>query len=72
MYTYKAIYILHVCVLSHFRYVQLFASLWTLACQAPLSKEVSRQEYWSELQSPPPGALPDPGIKPRSPESLAL
>ena len=40
--------------------VWLFAALWTIAHQAPLSMEFSRQEYWSRL--PPPGNLPDPGI----------
>ena len=40
---------------------------WTVACQAPLSMELSRQEYWSGLPFPPPGDLPDPGIKPGSP-----
>ena len=50
--------------LSH---VQLFATSWTLACQAPLSIEFSRQEYWNGLSFPPPGDLPNPGIKPRSP-----
>ena len=39
---------------------------WTVACQAPLSMEFSRQEYWSRLPFPPPGDLPDPGIEPRS------
>ena len=42
------------------------ATLWTLARQAPLSMEFSRQEYWSGLPCPPPGDLPNPGIKPRS------
>ena len=37
-----------------------------VACQAPLSVEFSRQEYWSGLPCPPPGDLPDPGIKPAS------
>ena len=37
------------------------------AYQAPLSKEFSRQEYWNGLPGPPPGDLPDPGIKPASP-----
>ena len=37
------------------------ATLWTVACQAPLSLEFSRQEYWSELPWPPPGDLPHPG-----------
>ena len=40
---------------------------WTVSCQAPLSMGFSRQEYWNGLPFPPPGALPDPGIKPRSP-----
>ena len=47
--------------------VQLFATLWTVACQAPLSMEFSRQEYWSGLQCPPPGELPDSGTEPTSP-----
>jgi len=37
---------------------------WTVAHQAPLCKEFSRQEYWSGSSCPPPGDLPDPGIKP--------
>ena len=44
--------------------VQLFATLWTIAYQAPLSKGFSRQESWSGLPCPPPGDLPDPGIEP--------
>ena len=44
-----------------------FATPWTVACQAPLFMGFSRQEYWSGLTCPPPGDLPDPGIKPRSP-----
>ena len=54
-----------VCVLSPFNSDQLFAALWTVACQVPLSKGFSRQEYWSGLPSPP-GYLPDPGIEPGS------
>ena len=42
------------------------------SCQAPLSMEFPRQEYWSGLQFPPPGDLPDPGIEPSSPVSPAL
>ena len=42
-------------------------TLWTVAHQAPLSMRVSKQEYWSGLSVPPPGNLPDSGIKPRSP-----
>ena len=37
---------------------------WTVAHQAPLSMGFYRQEYWSGLLCPPPGDLPDPGIKP--------
>ena len=40
---------------------------WIIACQAPLSMESSRQEYWSGLPFPSLGDLPDPGIKPESP-----
>ena len=46
--------------------VQLFATPWTVAYQAPLSMGFSRQEYWSGLPFPSPGDLPDPGIKPGS------
>ena len=50
--------------LSH---VRLFATPWTVACQAPLSMGFSRQEYWSGLPFPSPGDLPNPGIEPGSP-----
>ena len=40
---------------------------WTVVCQAPLSTEFSRQEYWSGLPFPTPGDLPDPGIEPECP-----
>ena len=44
-----------------------------LSCvQDPLSMEFSRQGYWSELTFPPPGNLPDLGIKPEPPSSPAL
>ena len=46
-------------VLSHFNHVQFFVTLWTVALQAPLSMEFSRQEYWSGLLCPPPGDLPE-------------
>ena len=59
-------------VLSRFIHVQLYAIPWTVACQAPLSMEFSRQEYWSGLPCPPSGDLPDPGIKLESPVSPAL
>ena len=52
--------------------VRLSVTLWTVACQAPLSMELSRQKYWSGLPCPPPGHLPDPGIKSISLESPAL
>ena len=63
---------LHACVLSLFGHVQLCVTLWTIAHQAPLSMGLSRQEYWSGLPCPPPGDLPDPGIKPASLTSSAL
>ena len=46
--------------------LRLFVTPWTIALQAPLSMGVSRQEYWRGLPFPPPGDLPDPGIKPAS------
>ena len=54
-------------MLSHFSRVWLCATLWTVACQVPLSMEFSRQEYWSGLPCPLSGDLPNPGIEPRSP-----
>ena len=43
--------------------VQLCVTAWTVACQAPLTVEFSRQEYWSGLPCPPKGDLPDPWIE---------
>ena len=57
----------HVCVLSHFNHVWLFATLWTIAHQAPQSMAFFRQEYWSGFSWSPSGYLPDPGIEPMSP-----
>ena len=57
------------CSNSH---VQLIATLWTVAHQAPLSMEFPRQEYWSGLLFPIPGDLPDPGIEFMSSASPAL
>ena len=51
--------------------VQLFESPWTVAHQAPLSVEFSRQEFWSGLPCPSPGDPPNPGIEPGSPASQA-
>ena len=66
----------HICtfvlLLSH---VQLFATRWTVAHQAPLSMGFSRPEYCSGLPFPPPGDLPNPRVKsvsPLSPASPAL
>ena len=52
------------CVLSHFSHVQLFAILWTVAHQDPMSTGFSRQEYSSGLPCPPPGDLSGLGPKP--------
>ena len=43
--------------------VRLFVTPWTVACQAPLSMECSKQEYWSGSPFPTPGDLPDPGME---------
>ena len=59
------------CVLSQFSRVRLFATPWTVACQAPLSMGLSRQEYRSGLPCPPPGHLPDPGMESTFPMSSA-
>ena len=53
-----------VCVLSR---VQLFATPWTVAHQAPLPMELSRQEDWSGLPFPTSGDPPNLGNKPSSP-----
>ena len=58
---YNKVYQMYVCVLS---LVRLFVTPWTVAHQALLSMEFSRQEYWSGLPCPSPGDLPDPGIEP--------
>ena len=47
--------------------VPLFLTSWTVACQASLSMDFSRQEHWSGLPFPSPGDFPDPGLEPRSP-----
>ena len=58
--------------INHFSRAQLFATLWTVARQAPLSKGFSRQEHWSGFLCVPQGDLPDPGIKASSFTSPAL
>ena len=45
----SSIYLVRMCVLSHFSHIQLFVTLWIVACQAPLSMGFSRQEHWSGL-----------------------
>ena len=60
------------CVLSHISCVWLFASPWTIACQAPLPLEFFRQVYWSGLPCPAPRYIPHPGIEPVSLTSPAL
>ena len=56
-------------VLSH---IWLFATPWTIACQAPLLMEFSSQEYWSEVPFPTPGGLCNPGFKPVSLECFTV
>ena len=58
-----------------YMYAQLLSCImtpWTVACQAPLSMGFPRQEYWSELPFSSPGDLPNPWIKPASPETPGL
>ena len=59
-------------MLSLFSHVQLFATLWTVAHQAPLSMGFSREESWSGLPFPSPGNLLHLGIEPASLLSSAL
>ena len=59
-------------MLIHFSRVRLFATLWTVACQASLSMGFSMQEYWNRLLFSSPGDLSDSGIKPTSIMSPAL
>ena len=53
-------------MLSHFSRVRLFAKLWTVTHQTPLSMGFSRQEYWSGLLCPLLEDLFNPGIEPVS------
>ena len=55
-----------------FSCIWIFATLWTIDHQTPLSMGFSRQEYWSGLPVPPPRDLPNPGIEPMSPVFPAL
>ena len=55
------------CLMLSLSRVQLFATPWIVAHQAPLSMGFSRREFWSGLPFPSPGDLSDPGTEPRSP-----
>ena len=63
---------MHVCVCSIIQSCSTLETPWTVAHQAPLSMEFSRQEYWSALPFPTPGDLPDPGIEPAFLSSPAM
>ena len=60
-----------ICVYKSVSHVWLFVTPQTTACQAFLSMEFSRQEYWSGLAFPSPEDLPNPGIETWSPASQA-
>ena len=60
------------CVCVSLSHVQLFATPWMIACQAPLSMEFSWQKFWTGFPFPPLGDLPNPGTEPMSPVSPAL
>ena len=45
---------------------QIFEIPWAVTCQAPQSMGFSKQEHWGRWPFPPPGDLPNPGIKPAS------
>ena len=69
-------YLCRVCVRTRGRTcvcsIDSVVSPWIMVHQAPLSMEFSQEEYWSGLPCPPPGDLPDPGMRPMSPVSPAL
>ena len=67
-----ATFICYPCMLSCFIRVQLFATLWTVALQAPPSMGFSKQEYWSGFPFPSPADLPNPGMEPMPLASPAL
>ena len=58
---------MYMCMCQSFSHIQLFAVPRTVNCQASLSMEFSRQEYWSGWPFLSPGDLPNPGIEPGSP-----
>ena len=61
---------LNACMFSHSVVSDSILISWAVTLSAPLSLGFPRQEYWSELPFPPPGDLPDPGIKPGCPALL--
>ena len=61
-----------VCVVSRLAMSNCFVTQWTVAHQAPLPMEFSRQPYWSRVSFPTPGDLPSPEIEPESLASPAL
>ena len=63
------LWFMYACMLSH---VPFFVTPRTVVCQAPLSVEFFRQEYWSGVPFPSLGDLPNPGIEPMSLTSSAL
>ena len=56
--------LLYACVLSCLCCVWLYATLWTIACQTPLSMGFSRQEFWRGLPCPPPRDFTTQGLNP--------
>ena len=60
------------CLLSDFSHVQLFETLWTVACQAYLAMGFSRQEYWNGLSFPPLRGSSQPRNPIPSPEAPTL
>ena len=69
VFSYRLIIGLALCCAELVSRVWLFATPWTIACQAPLSVhgDSPGKQYWSGLPCPPPGDLPNTRIKPRSP-----
>ena len=75
LWTKVKVYLPHVLISVYalsLRHVQLSVTLWTVACQTPLSMEFSRQEFWNGVPFPTPGDLSNPGIEPVSLVSHAL
>ena len=68
----RASIIMAVCVFSHVTKLRLFVTPWTVAHQAPLSMEISKQEYWNGMPFPTPGDLLHQGIEQASLASPAL